>query len=509
MCGIAASFPEELAFVEHAATVQSHRGPDGVAIKSLGFASLGVNRLAISGLVGGDQPLSSKDGSILVVFNGAIYNAASLASQFEVRPCSRNDGELIHLLYEEFGLEFADYLEGMFAICVADLRRRCLVFAVDQVGIKPMYSCQKGNQLYIASIIQAFPPELRSEVYRVPPGIVWSTTGEARRLSRRHYSDGTLQSLLTSSVREQIPEEVRWGCMLSGGVDSSLITRLATEVAEGVHTFTCGTENSPDLLAAREVAEVLETNHHEVLVQAEELPDIVNRVVEATASFDRWTVMSGVGTYLTAREARRLGCKVLLSGEGADELFGGYDEFQIEPEMFLDAMLLQYQIDLGATECLRLDRATMAHGIEARVPFLSTSVMRYARQLPARAKVRPDLGELGRKHDLRRYARVVLPSNIADRRKQAFTNGSGITGELRRLAESMYPTAEAVELRASFPTIPIGDSLSAWFFSSWLNSFGVSIGTNWFSLADRGLIRQRWSRYWPVMSDSATYGKGS
>jgi asparagine synthetase B (glutamine-hydrolysing) len=185
VCGIAATLPCNDDFIRYSLSRQETRGPDQKAEVNLGFCSLGVNRLAISGLDGGDQPLSSEDGSVVVVFNGAIYNAQTLVNAFRLEPKSTNDGEVI---------------------------------------------------------------------------------------AHAYYQDGPLGSLLASSVEEQIPREVPWGCMLSGGVDSSLIARSATDAAGGVKTFTCGTEGSADLLAAREVAELLGTTHHEEVVDPMELP---------------------------------------------------------------------------------------------------------------------------------------------------------------------------------------------------------------------------------------------
>ncbi|MFI7080215.1 asparagine synthetase B family protein [Micromonospora sp. NPDC049903] len=497
MCGIAASYPVDDAFITAALRAQATRGPDQTASVDLGFCALSVNRLAISGLDDGHQPLSSADGSVVVVFNGAIYNADRLIERHGLTPRSGNDGEIIHFLYQRYGLRFADHLEGMFAICLADLRRRELVVAVDQVGIKPLYWCDTSRGRYVASTVAAFPPELRRQVRRVPPGTVWSTSGEGRRIVHEYALRGTLGDLLTASVAEQIPGEVRWGCMLSGGVDSSLIARLATESvgAGAVETFTCGTGSSTDLTAARQVAEMLGTKHHEVIVDPDELPEIVDRVVEATGSFERWTVMAGVGTYLTARAARQEGTKVLLSGEGADELFGGYDEFQDVPTPYLDSMLLQYQADLGVSECLRLDRCTMAHGVEVRVPFLCTPVMRHARELPVADKIRTVNGVPVRKWALREFARTLLPAHVANRRKEEFTNGSGLTAELRRIAEAMFPPARVAEIVAAHPSFPIDDPFSAWFFTRWWEADGNSLGDNWQSMVDRGLFRQQWSVY--------------
>ena len=505
MCGIAAALPADDAFVAFALARQQSRGPDDQVAINLGFCCLGVNRLAISGLNGGDQPLQSSDGSVIVVFNGAIYNNIELIEQFALTPKSTNDGEVIHELYRKFGMAFADYLEGMFAICIADLNRKELILAVDQVGIKPLYVCRTKGQLYCASNIASFPAALRMSVTRMPPDMVWSSSGQMSRIVHRTHKNGSVGELLWASVRQQIPREVGWGCMLSGGVDSALITRLASEVSPDVTTFTCGTADSPDMASARELADIVGSTHHEIILNPEELPSIVDEIVEATASFEPWTVNAGVGAYLVARTARSIGLKVLLTGEGADELFGGYDEFQEVPDVFLNSMLLQYQVELGTTECLRLDRGSMAQSIEARVPYLSTSLMRHVRSLGPQEKIRRDGPVQIRKFALREFAATVLPKHIAYREKAEFSHGSGLTLELQRLAAQRVSIADIADLRGSFPSFPIMDTMTAWYFSKWLAIFGMSMGHEWNEMVGRGLFRQRLSRYLPIGTDSAVY----
>ncbi|WP_212912548.1 asparagine synthase-related protein [Streptomyces sp. TS71-3] len=471
----------------------------------LDFCSLAVNRLAISGILNGDQPLTSEDGSVVVVFNGALYNSGKLGLKYGFDFRSMNDGEVIHFLYQKFGLAFADHLEGMYAICIADRERREMIVAADPIGIKPVYWHDEGERRRVASTVDAFPPRLRPDVRRVPPGVVWSTSGGARRIVHEYAAEGDLGELLSRSVAEQIPAEVPWGCMLSGGVDSSLIARFATDAAPEVHTFTCGTPNSTDLHAARDVAGVLGTVHHETLVDPDELPELVDRVVEATGSFERWTVMAGVGTYLTARSAHREGVKVLLSGEGADELFAGYDEFQDVPEPFLDGLLVHYQADLGVSECLRLDRCTMANSVEARVPFLNTRVIRHARSLPADDKIRRAGGTSTRKFALRHAAEAVLPQRIAQRTKEEFTNGSGLTDELRGLADKRYPPARLAELAEANPSFSLPDPLTGWFFERWRAIYGSTIGDAWTPMVERGLFRQPWNPYLPSARETGRY----
>jgi asparagine synthase (glutamine-hydrolysing) len=506
MCGVCASSPSDPGFMGCALRVQLARGPDETKLEDLGFASLGINRLAVSGLRGGSQPLRSADGSVTVVFNGAIYNVAQLQKEFGLVLPSQNDGEVIAPLYQHLGLKFADYLEGMFSICIADSREKKLVIAVDPIGIKPLYYTRGENgAMLVASDVRSFPDSLRRLTRRLPPGTLLTSDGEWHRVSRAYWQDGALAELIRSSVQEQIPMEVEWGCMLSGGVDSSLIVQFASEACKSVQTITCGLRGGTDVLAGRRMAEHVCSEHHEVFVEQDELPALVESVVDATASMEPWTIMGGVGTYLVAREARRLGMKVLLSGEGADELFGGYDEFQQVPGVFLDGVLSQYQADLGVTECLRLDRCTMAHSVEARVPFLSTSVIRHARALPHREKILRSRSETVRKHALRMAAAQVMPKEFAYRAKEEFSHGSGISSAIHKIAADRYPQSRLQELAARFPSFGLRSPSHAWFFEEWLRLFGDSIGLDWSDLLDRGLYRQSVSFYVPRGADSFLY----
>jgi asparagine synthase (glutamine-hydrolysing) len=293
--------------------------------------------------------------------------------------------------------------------------------------------------------------------------------------------------------------------MLSGGVDSSLIVAIAKSQAVTVNTFTCGTTGSSDLVSAREVADLLGTDHHEVIVEVDRLPEIVTRVVRETCSFEPWTVMAGIGTFLTSEFAKHEGFKVLLAGEGADELFCGYDEFRHVPYPLLEAQLVQYQYDLGVTECLRLDRATMANGVEARVPFLSSSLIRYARALDTTRKIERNGPIVRRKSDLRNHAKKVLPPHIADREKVEFKDGSGLSNSLWKLAEDFCSKKQLFEVNAAFPSFCVNSSLAGWFLLSWFNEFGCTIGTDLSQMRSRGLFRQSVSEYMAPGLDPVKY----
>ena len=488
MCGIGASIPFNHNFLSRTILANEFRGPDSSGLVELDFCGLAVNRLAISGINLGDQPLWNENRSVALIFNGAIYNSGDLCERFQAPSITGNDGEIIFELYRRYGLSFADYLEGIFAVVIADIGRETLIVANDQFGVKPLYWVRTNESVEIASTLDSFTFEQLPHVERFPPGFVWTHKGDWQRISCQ-VRPVTLESF-PEIVTSQIPSEVEWGCFLSGGVDSSLIAALARQQNTGVRTFTCGTVDGSDLLAAREVADILGTEHYEKIIEVEELPEIVSRVIRATSSFERFTVMGGVGTYLVSELAKSQGMKVVLSGEGADELFGGYDEFQNIPYAFLNAHLEAAVLDLGSTECLRLDRCSMAHSLEARVPFLSQRLVPTILNLDPQRKIEKNGTETIRKSALRTLAASFLPPNIAYREKVEFTVGAGVTGALSVLANQRISEKTIRTLQQQFPTFPIRDALTAWFFQEWWENIGAQLESDWPGLVERGLFRQ-------------------
>ncbi|MCG8684958.1 MAG: asparagine synthase C-terminal domain-containing protein, partial [Desulfobacterales bacterium] len=357
---------------------------------------------------------------------------------------------------------------------------------------------------FVASIPQAFPKKYAKMIRRVPPGTVWTSDGQSKRFFCHATRDGILDDLLSESVRRQIPKEVSWGCLLSGGVDSSTIAALACREYGKINTFTSGLAGSEDLIAASKVAEHLGTNHHEEIINPTELPKLLKDVIGVSGSPDPYVAMSGLGTYVAARGAARFGAKVLLSGEGADELFAGYDEYLSEPEYSLNARLTHDQNDLGATECLRLDRCTMAYSIEARVPFLSPSMVRHARTIPIQWKLCHHNGNIIRKPVLRRFAKRLLPKWVADRPKNPFFRGAGIFSSLSSIANDLFSMKKVKCMKSEFPEFPIEDPISAWVFSIWYEQYAY-LSDNINDLINRGLFRRRFSQYQPHCEEPTQY----
>ncbi|WFF06200.1 asparagine synthase-related protein [Micromonospora sp. WMMD1076] len=498
MCGIAAAVPADRSAVEAALAGMSHRGPDATAVLDDPRFTLGVVRLAITDLAHGDQPLRSPGGRAWVVFNGAVYNHHRILDEVGVRAPSGNDGHVVGILYEKYGLRFADHLEGMYAVCLYDLEQDLLVVAVDGIGVKPLYAARRGGALFVSSTPETIPAELRPFACRVAPGTVWSSRGDVVAISPRPR-EGTLRDLVVTAVRDQIPAEVRWGCMLSGGLDSSLLTAIATREVGLVSTFTAGLEGSADLDAAREVAAYLGTDHHEVIFDEAEIPDLLDAVVTHTVSPDVFTVLGGVGTWLTARLAHDAGVRVLLSGEGADELFGGYGFYADLPPAMVEPWMRFEQRDLGARECLRLDRCAMAHHVEARVPYLDSAVVAHARALPPARKIDYSVRPARQKVALREIAEEFLPAHLAHRPKMPFPDGAGYLHAVGRFAAGRITGADLAELfeqpeaAAFLQAAPemqgYGLRTAAYLWQRWSALF-PDLSADYRGLVRRGLLRR-------------------
>jgi len=492
MCGIVASSPSQTNAVCRALVALKPRGPDSTGLLETASCTLGVARLSVSDLLGGNQPITSRSGRSHIAFNGAIYNAAELIRVFELDVATHNDAEVALALYELLGVTFTDHLDGMYAFIISDDRGDNLIFGVDEIGIKPLHVASTGNSIFLCSTLQALGrPEL-ALAQRVPPGTVWDLSG-LRHITRSRAPHKHWTVALESAVEAQIPQEVPWGCLLSGGLDSAVLCKLASRT-RNITTITCGVaDNSADLRAARQVADILGCCHHEELITPSDLRSLAADVVAATASFEPWLVLGGMGTLAASRAAARLRIKVLLTGEGADELFGGYRDFDQVPANRLEQELRHQQSQLGATECLRLDRCSAAAGIEARVPYLSREVVAAVRSLPVAAKrSQPGSAKSITKVALRRYATSLnLPEDVAWRPKIGFSNGTGLDSLLLEMASSERTIWASPTDRSRFAPSGLdpNEPMLAWLLGMWLETYGDALAPNWADMRQRGLVR--------------------
>jgi asparagine synthase (glutamine-hydrolysing) len=455
MCGIVAAHGvSDRAALERMLARLEHRGPDDEGSVAVNGSWLGHRRLSIVDVGGGAQPLRDPEGVLFLVGNGEVYNHEAVRERLADRPfLTSSDNEVALHLLDERGPESLAELDGMFAFVAAGSDGR-FVAARDPVGIKPLYWARRGDEVLFASEMHVFDEAWQPHVEPFPPGCAWTPERGLVRFARALPSDpaeppperwvaGT-REVLVDSVRRQLMGDVPVGVFLSGGLDSSLVAAIAARVlasrGERLQTFAVGTPGSPDLAAARRVAEHLWTEHHETTYTPEEALAALPGVVRSIESFDPGLVRSAVPNYMLARATVRH-VKVVLTGEGADELFAGYDymrEFS-DPDG-LHAELERTICSLHNLNLQRCDRVTMAHGLEARVPFLDREVIDWAMSLPAEAKVAgPGTPE---KRLLREAFRGWLPDDLLWRDKAEFGDGSGAREAISAAVEAAIPDAD-------------------------------------------------------------------
>ena len=465
MCGIAAEYG--MADSDEGARMLdrlAHRGPDDTGEVRINGSWLGHRRLSIVDVEGGQQPLSTSDGGLYLVGNGEVYNHQEIRPALgEARFSTSSDNEVALHLIDERGPEGLAQLSGMFAFVAAGEDGR-FVAARDPVGIKPLYWARRGKAVRFASEMRAFDPEWRASVEVFPPGCYWTPEEGLTRFASAVPPDGAVpiegpsdpnapvpeeilartRETLIHSVERQMMGDVPVGVFLSGGLDSSLVAAVAARYLERrdeqLKTFAVGLEGSPDLMAARTVAEHLGTEHHERIYTAEEARAALPEVVRVIESFDPSLVRSAVPNLFLARETAKH-VKVVLTGEGADELFAGYEylvDYRDGDE--LHAELVRMVESLHNLNLQRCDRVTMAYGLEARVPFLDRDVIAFGLRLPPGWK----LSGAGQqeKHLLRAAFEGWLPPEFLWRDKAQFGDGSGAASVLTDEIEAGITDAE-------------------------------------------------------------------
>lgn len=460
MCGIAGVWgTARLGDVEQMMALLSHRGPDGSGLYQKEHqAILAHIRLAIMDPAAGRQPFVGETEERVLVANGEIYNHRAVRSRLQGEHYfrSESDNETILYHYEERGVAGVADLDGMFAFALVDRGR--LILARDPLGIKPLYwgsklDDKKGDRLYFASEMKALTPFVDS-IRTFPPGTLYDsalgmeTYYTVPQLEPERFDTPELirrlRQTLEESVRKRLMSDVPLGAFLSGGLDSSIIAALAIREMGHLHTFSVGVEGSSDLLAAQRVAEHIGSEHHEFTYTIEDVMEILPQVIYHLESYDLDLINSAIPTYFTARLASET-VKVILTGEGADELFAGYTYYR----SYSDASALHRELHrsvkaLHNINLQRVDRLTMCHGIEGRVPFLDTALVELAQRIhPALKLHSAKNGRAVEKWILRRAVEDLLPSDIVWRGKEKFGNGSG-TVDL--LAEGLSPYLSTVDL---------------------------------------------------------------
>ena len=486
MCGILGIFDlqpgDDLAALRRLALElsqrQRHRGPDWSGV----FADAGVilvhERLAIVDPASGAQPLRSRDGHLALAVNGEIYNHRELRSKSDYDFTTGSDCEVINALYREYGADFLSKLNGIFAFALWDGNAQRYLVGRDPIGVCPLYwGHDAQGRLCLASEMKAL-VGVCADVAPFPPGHVYdSATNELQRYYNRPWraysatkgqspTSGELRTAFEQAVHRQLMTDVPYGVLLSGGLDSSLVAACAARYARQriedddrseawwprLHSFAIGLEGSPDLAAANFVADALGTVHHGFIYTFSEGQDALPDVIRHVETYDVTTIRASTPMYLLARRIKSMGVKMVLSGEGSDEIFGGYLYFHKAPsaEAFHDETVRKIDA-LHSYDCLRANKAMMAWGVEARVPFLDLEFMDVAMGMDAAHKMAGN-GRI-EKAALREAFKGVLPEAILWRQKEQFSDGVGygwIDG-LKEHAEQAISDREFAAAAARYP----------------------------------------------------------
>ena len=489
MCGIVSIFniKEQTPELRQKALRMSgkirHRGPDWSGVYCGGSAILAHERLAIVDPESGRQPLFSPDKKQVLAVNGEIYNHQSIRRRYQDRFQFQtgSDCEVILALYRERGDGFLDELDGIFAFALYDVERDEYLIARDPIGVIPLYyGYDKEGRLYVASELKAL--EGQCDSYSVfPPGhVLTKRDTKPRRYYERDWfsydnvkdnpaSVDELREALEASVRRQMMSDVPYGVLLSGGLDSSIISAVAQKYAGNrvetggkeaawwprLHSFAVGLRGAPDLLKARLVAEHIGTVHHEINYTIQEGLDALSDVVYFTETYDVTTIRASTPMYLLARVIKSMGIKMVLSGEGADEVFGGYLYFHKAPSAraFHEETVRKLS-KLYLYDCLRANKSLAAWGVEGRVPFLDTEFLDVAMRINPAAKMCP--GSVMEKKILREAFSSLLPQEVAWRQKEQFSDGVGYSwiDTLKQITASSVSDEELAHAAERFPINP-------------------------------------------------------
>ncbi len=429
-----------------------HRGPDWSGIYADDYAVLAHERLAIVDIDNGAQPLRNIDETLILAVNGEIYNHIVLRKEFaKVYDFQTNsDCEVILPLYQQEGTNGLSRLNGIYAFVLYDKDKKAFLIARDPIGVIPLYWGwdAQGNH-YIASEMKAL-IDVCAHIEEFPPGqYYWSPDKEKRtfynpawvdedRIPKNPLTTEELKRALEAAVKRQMMSDVPYGVLLSGGLDSSIISAVAMKYSQRrvetddkapawwpqLHSFSIGLKGAPDLSVARRVADDIGTIHHEFNFTVQEGLDALSDVIYHLETYDVTTVRASTPMYLLARRVRAMGIKMLLSGEGADEIFGGYLYFHKAPnaEEFHKETVRKLKA-LHQFDCLRANKSTAAWGIETRVPFLDLEFLKVAMDMDPSLKMIRD-GRM-EKQILRDAFASMLPVEVAQRQKEQFSDGVG------------------------------------------------------------------------------------
>ena len=457
-----------------------HRGPDWSGIYANEKAILAHERLAIVDPASGKQPLFSEDQKLILAANGEIYNHRELRKQFEgsYSFSTESDCEVILALYQKKGPDFLDDMNGIFGFAIYDSEKDEYFIARDHMGIIPLYmGWDKNGTFYVASELKALEGTC-TKIELFPPGhYLHSSDGELKRWYNRDWMDyeavkenqtsiDEIRDALEAAVHRQLMSDVPYGVLLSGGLDSSVTSAIAKKYSQKriesddtkdawwpqLHSFSVGLEGSPDLAAAQIVADHIGTVHHEIKFTIQEGLDAIKDVIYNLETYDITTIRASTPMYLMARVIKSMGIKMVLSGEGADELFGGYLYFHKAPSpKDFHEETVRKLTKLHMYDCLRANKSLAAWGIEGRVPFLDKEFIDVAMRINPKDKMIN--GERMEKWVVRKAFESMLPESVAWRQKEQFSDGVGYSwiDTLKEVVEKEVSDEQLTNAKFRYP----------------------------------------------------------
>ena len=489
MCGIVAIFnvKEQTAEWRQKALRMSqkirHRGPDWSGIYTGGTAILAHERLSIVDPESGRQPLYSPDNKQGLAVNGEIYNHQDIRRCYEGKYQFQtgSDCEVILALYRDKGIGFLEELSGIFAFALYDADTDTFLIARDPIGVIPLYiGYDDDGTVYVASELKALEGNCQRYEVFLPGHYYSSTEGEMKRYYSRDWfeyenvkdNDSSVDDIrrsLMDAVKRQLMSDVPYGVLLSGGLDSSVISAIAERFSESriedngetkawwprLHSFAVGLNGAPDLAKARLVADHIGTVHHEINYTIQEGLDAIRDVIYYTETYDVTTVRASTPMYLLARVIKSMGIKMVLSGEGADEIFGGYLYFHKAPtpQAFHEETVRKLS-KLYLYDCLRANKSLSAWGVEGRVPFLDKEFLDVAMRTNPAAKM--CRGKEIEKRIVREAFADMLPDAVAWRQKEQFSDGVGYSwiDTLKSITADMVSDEQMAHAAERFPINP-------------------------------------------------------
>ena len=460
-----------------------HRGPDWSGIYCGGSAILAHERLSIVDPESGGQPLYSPDRKQVLAVNGEIYNHQEIrrryAGRYEFQTGS--DCEVILALYRDKGIGFLEDLSGIFAFVLYDEERDEFLIARDPIGVIPLYiGYDNDGTVYVASELKALEGQCEHYEPFLPGHYYWSKEPGMKRYYQRDWFEyesvkdneacvDAIHDALEDAVRRQLMSDVPYGVLLSGGLDSSVISAIAQKFSEHriednsrtraywprLHSFAVGLKGAPDLAKARLVADHIGTVHHEINYTIQEGLDAIRDVIYYIETYDVTTVRASTPMYLLARVIKSMGIKMVLSGEGADEIFGGYLYFHKAPSArdFHEETVRKLS-KLHLYDCLRANKSLSAWGVEGRVPFLDKEFLDVAMRTNPEAKMCP--GKTIEKKIVREAFADLLPEEVAWRQKEQFSDGVGYSwiDTLKAITTAAVTDEQMAHAAERFPINP-------------------------------------------------------